>query len=109
MANVIFQVAEGGEMTTIDGTHVNFITNNEVGIASLVESSGNAYAKPKSTEITEPMQEVEDDIVIQTVDGKETQDINQVRIVWYYWAQITKLNGVFVHGITHVRISCADF
>ena len=59
-------------MTTLDGTSVNFITNDAADTVSIVQDAGNiVYGKDKS--IKDSAQE-ENDIVIQAIAGKDMTD-----------------------------------
>ena len=70
-------MADGGEMTTIDGTPVNFIIENEAPVQSIIESSGNNTVNTsKINQVVDSIQESEEGIIIQTVDTNDANITN---------------------------------
>ena len=68
------QVADGGEMTTIDGTPVSFITENEISVRGLIDST--SQSKAKINDVVENIQDADEGIIIQTVDATDTNLTN---------------------------------
>ena len=54
-------------MATIDGTPVNFITENEISVRGLINST--SQSKDKLRDVVENIQESDEGIIIQTVEG----------------------------------------
>ena len=74
-------MADGGEMTTIDGTPVNFITENNIPTQAIIESStNNSGLKNKINEVVDNIHESDEGIIIQAVDGNNT-DLANLKLV----------------------------
>ena len=61
-------------MTTIDGTPVNFITENEISVRGLINST--SQSKTKISDVVENIQEFDEGIIIQTVEATDSNLAN---------------------------------